>query len=96
MQKPFANLTENPSLHNQKQKVIKSQQIKTVDALMKLWGTAEASLDPGLVSAAGVCLHLKGENVGTSRPCPKLHLPLQPVPRHKIAKKPALPPADVG
>lgn len=89
MQKPFANLTENPSLHNQKQKVIKSQQIKTVDALMKLWGTAEASLDPGLVSAAG-------ENVGTSRPCPKLHLPLQPVPRHKIAEKPALPPADVG
>lgn len=77
------NLTESPSLHNQKQKVTKSQhKKKTVDVLMKLLNAAEASLDPVLVSAAGVCPHVKDENMGTTRLCHKVRLPLQPVPRH--------------
>lgn len=43
MKKSYTNLRETPSLHNQKQKVTKSQQKKTVDVLMKLSNTAEAS-----------------------------------------------------
>lgn len=49
---------------------------------MKLLNAAEASLDPVLVSAAGVCPHVKDENMGTTRLCHKVRLPLQPVPRH--------------
>lgn len=57
-----------------------------MDVPMKLLSTAEASLDPGLISAAGICPHMKDENMGTIRLCHKLSLLLQPVPRHKIAK----------
>lgn len=53
---------------------------------MKLLNIAEANLDPVLVSAAGICPHMKDENMGTISLCHKLSLPLQPVPRHKIAK----------
>lgn len=53
---------------------------------MKLSNTAEATLDPVLVSAAGIRPHMKDENMGTTRLCHKLRLPLQPVPRHKTAK----------
>lgn len=42
---------------------------KTVDVLQKLLNTAEASWDPGLVSAAGTGAHRKDQNMRTTRLC---------------------------